>query len=114
MSARDDLLERLINDQRRGLKYQMAFSISLLLFGLLLVATGFLLRGSSEIVKQLVTLGGGFVTSLTALPVKDLLNRREKVSTLNQMIAIRHRLGEKDRARLDEIAWKAVEKIVSG
>ena len=114
MSARDELLERLIDDQRRGLKYQMIFSFGLLLFGLLIVTTGCLLPASAEIVKQLVTLGGGFVTSLTALPVKDVLSRRERVSTLKQMIAVRHRLVEKDRARLDEIAWKAVEKIVSG
>lgn len=114
MSAKEQLLEQLIADQRRGLRYQMVFSFSLLLFGLLIVMTGLLLPANAEIVKQLVTLGGGFVTSLTALPVRDVLNRREKVSTLRQMITIRHRLGEKDQARLDEIAWKAVEKIVSG
>jgi hypothetical protein len=116
MSSGQALLDHVIVDQKRGIRYHVSFSITLFLIGASAVLIGLFLpsRTATEIPKQMLAIGGIFIASLTAFPVKEILSRRERISMLQKIAAMRLTLDEQERARMDEIAWKAVERIVTG
>lgn len=116
-------VEQMIANQQRAIRYYFLTTTCLVILGLIIVAISFL--SSAKLVpddfKGLLGLGGAFVSTLSAFPVKEMLSRKEKVGiykTLELQVAgskHKHTAGdEAQRKRAEELIWKVVEKTALG
>jgi hypothetical protein len=74
-----------------------------------------------DVLKHILALGGGFVSSLSSLQLKEIVARKEREE---MFITLRVRLAEikltgetQDDSlykRFDELLWKIVEKTTAG
>jgi hypothetical protein len=109
-------LDALILSQRRYLRYYLAFALAIAALGILLVLVIYLAFGQAlpDALKSLFGVGCGFVSSLSALQVKEVLNRKEKEAML---LLLKKRLRASDpaeRQRIEKLVQDAVNKIVLG
>lgn len=123
MFLNEAILDQLIVNQYRAIRYHMAFAIGLatLGVGVAIVASLWIGRFSTEAFKMMFQIGGVFVSALSALPVKEVLNRKERAGMFETIKARLQALGqewtaadESDRKRLDELLWHVVEKTALG
>ena len=71
--------------------------------------------------KALIGIGGGFVSSLSTIQIKEILQRKEKIGVFN-MIKIRlksmkdknEKSDSSEMIHIEEIMWKLVEKTALG
>jgi hypothetical protein len=116
-----DLLERMISSQERAVRYYIFFAVLLLLLGLGLVSVALLSLGTLESVQRtLLSIGGTFVSSLSAFPLKEILSRKEKVQMFESLIDRLPELAKAanaddnaTRQRIDELLWRVIEKTVT-
>ena len=118
-------LDQLIEIHNRAINYYQIFAVGLFALGGIVLMTGaflFLLSGSgagSNPIKIFIIVGisGGFISSLSALPIREIMNRKDKVEIFK---AIHEWSKAGDAAVLDEskrvnnLIWQAVEKTALG
>jgi hypothetical protein len=122
MSPDDPFLAQLIANQYRAVRFYSVFAISLMAFGVILVLLALLSRGRliPEALQSMVTIGGGFVSSLSAFPIKEIITRKEKVKLLEAaraslgMIETPDSVESDNRKRIENLVWQAIEKTVIG
>jgi hypothetical protein len=126
----ESFLEQLITIQRRAIRYYILFALGLAVFGVVIIVAGILSPASwftpifpnaQEGVKGAFGWGGGFITSLIGLPIKEIVNRNGNIRIFE---TIRGQLGnlkkapksERDRVQkqLEDLMWKYVEKAALG
>ena len=123
----DNAFDQLIGIHRRAMRYYICWAIGLVVLGL-----GVMIGGSTasrllasgplrtETFKNLFALGGSFVTSLSALQIKEILIRIDKISVL-RLVQIRrrslarahHGLKKAERERIDAMLWQVIEKTAT-
>jgi hypothetical protein len=118
-------LDQLIESQDRAIRYYQIFAVGLFAFGSIVLMTGaflFLLSGSgagSDPIKIFIIVGisGGFVASLSALPIREIMNRRGKVEIF-KVIHEWSKVGDvadlDENKRINNLIWQAVEKTALG
>lgn len=119
MVANEAFINQLILNQRRAIHYYLFFAIGLGVLGIVVMAVAYLLRDvlPSEILKTLLAVGGPFVSSLSFFPIKEILNRREKISIFEVVKTNLPALGSLDtseKERIENLLWQAVEKTALG
>jgi len=122
MLANEQLLDQMIVSQQRAIRYYLLFAGGLIAVGLLIVILVYTLAGSllPDVFKHLAGLGGGFISSLSALQIKEILVRKEKAemfTTLKSRLAQFNQgqmSDEELNRRIDELIWKIVEKTALG
>lgn len=122
MSPDDPFLVQLIANQYRAIRFYSGFAMGLLALGIILILLAFFSRGRliPEALQSMVGIGGTFVSSLSAFPIKELVNRKEKVNMLEAAKA-NLRTGEtpdsvepEKRKRIEDLVWQAIQKSVLG
>jgi hypothetical protein len=121
--ADEPFVNRLIADQRSAIRYHLLFAIGIVTLGIVVIVAGILLPREllEEGIKTLLSIGGGFVSSLSAFQLKEILRRKEKIGIF-EMVKIRlQKLEEEgktsdqaERTRIQELLWKIVEKTAMG
>jgi hypothetical protein len=121
--ANESFIDQLITNQRSAIRYHLSFAIGMVMLGVAVIMAGFLWPGKliEEGFKTLLSIGGGFVSSLSAFQLKEILHRKEKIGVF-EMVKIRlHKLEKEgksadqtERARIEELLWKLVEKTAVG
>jgi hypothetical protein len=83
------LLEKAIGSQRQLQRLQFALALAIVGLGILCVALTQWFSGSvvPETAKQLGSLGGGFIATLSTFPLKQLYDRRFKIAALEYLLA---------------------------
>ncbi len=122
MSPDDPFLLQLIANQYRAIRFFSAFAMGLLALGIILMLFAFLSIGRlvPEALHSIVGIGGGFVSSLSAFPIKELVNRKEKLHMLEAAKASLGAVETSDavepdkRKRIENLIWQAIEKSVLG
>ena len=109
-------LDALIASQRRYIRYYLAFALAIAALGILLVLVIYLAFGQvlPDALKSLFGVGCGFISSLSALQVKEVLNRKDKEAML---LLLKQRLqgsGPAERHRIEKLVQDAVQKIILG
>jgi hypothetical protein len=120
----DAFLDRLIQDQRKAIRFYVMFAAALVTVGVVVIIFAFLspiLFAESSVIpdtfKGFFGLGGAFVSSLSTFQFKEVLNRREKIHAFEtikmQMLSLqatpKSKRGEAEK-RLEELVWKVLEK----
>ena len=123
MTASEELLDQLIDNQQQAMRYYLLFAGGLMALGMLVLGTTAVLSNQiiADAFKALFGLGGAFVSSLSAFQVKEVLSRRNTIQTLQKckfMLRTQDQApeaGDPDaRKRIDEMVWRAVEKTIQG
>jgi hypothetical protein len=83
------LVNRIIHNQRSGLRFQLGLASAVVCLGLVLIALSQLLAGRmvSEDLKWLLTLGGTFLSSLSSFPIKEIFAKRDRLSLLEYLLS---------------------------
>ncbi|MCP4360690.1 MAG: hypothetical protein GY796_22000 [Chloroflexi bacterium] len=114
--------DRLIAGDQHAIKVYLGFAIFVALLGIAIVLAGLILPTTAgEGIQGLaLKLGGGFVSSLSAFPLKEYLARRDRihgVQTIREMwkqLRSQPSPQEEDLDRLEELVWKLFEKRAVG
>ena len=117
------VLELLISNQYRAIRFYFFFAVGLVTLGIALIIVAF--SSSKQLIpealKFMVGVGGGFASSLSAFPIKELLSRKEKVGifeTIKAHIAESEQeqssIDTDEHKRIDNLLWQAIEKTALG
>ena len=126
----ESFLEQLIAIQRKAILTYILFAAGLLALGIGIISITLLYPDQSWLntfptsadgVKGAFSWGGAFVTSLLSLPVKEIVERRGKISIFrtlkSQMLDLKSVPASKRAAaqkRLEDMMWRYVEKAALG
>jgi len=123
MLANESFLDSLIAIHHRAIRYNLIFALGLVVLGILVIVFARLFSGSlvPDVLSGLFSLGGGFISSLSAFQIKELVARKEKAD-MCKLLKVRLREaneldGRKEgamRKRIDELVWQIVEKTAIG
>ncbi len=117
------LLNQMIANQQRAIRYYVFFAVALVGLGVIVIVAAYLLSSSivPDAFKGLLQIGGVFVSSLSAFQIKEILNRKEKIGIFE---TIQLRLQELERTpdsaettvrkQIDDLLWKVIEKTAVG
>lgn len=109
-------LDVLIASQRRYIRYYIAFALAIVALGIGLVLVLYLGFGQvlPDALKSLFGIGCGFISSLSALQVKEVLARKDKEAML---LRLKQRLQASDaaeRQRIEKLVQEAINKTILG
>jgi hypothetical protein len=76
-------IEDLINSQKSAIKIYAFFAFGIVLFGIffLIFANFFIEKTNTDVIKTIINIGGGFITVLSGFPIKEIINRKDKIAT---------------------------------
>lgn len=111
-------LEKAVRGQRLAQQFHVGLAVGVVVLGLLAVGGAQVFSGVliPENQKWLVTLGGSFLSTLCAFPIKQIADRRTKISALEFLLDGFGGLGTKandssgkEAAQLTERFWKLMD-----
>lgn len=122
MDTNEKILEQLIVNNRRAIRYHMTVAVALFVVGAAVIIFTYIAGGSINDVPSAVSgIAGAFTSSLSALQIKEILSRREKTDVF---LTIRSRYqsisksggaaNKQERKRLDHLLSQIVEKAALG
>jgi len=110
-----DILENLMRNQKNYIKYYIIFASVIISIGLTIViissifSTKFLSTGSIKLILQI---GGGFISTLSAFPIKEVLIKMEKISNYKMLLEQIDHLSKSELRKVDELIWESLKKTV--
>lgn len=109
-------LDTLIAYQRRYIRSYLAFAALIVLVGIGLVLAIFLFIGQSlpDALKSLFGIGCGFISSLSAFQIKEVLARKDKEEMLLRFKERLQTADENERQRIEKLVQDAVYKTILG
>lgn len=78
---REDI-ENLIDSQKSAIKLYTFFALGIFLFGICLLVFANTVA-QTDIIKTIINIGGAFVSTLSGFPIKEIITRKDKISTYN-------------------------------
>lgn len=115
-------LDRFIDRDRRAVRVYLLVSLLVLVAGLMTIVVGLvpLLGSRSTSQALLLEVCGLFISSLSGYPIKEYLARRDRQENLETLKDLWESLlrvqppPEEDLQKIREVAWKVLEKGVTG
>ncbi|MCI0556537.1 MAG: hypothetical protein L0287_36810 [Anaerolineae bacterium] len=122
MDTNEKILEQLISNNRRAIRYHLVIAMALFAVGAGVIVFTYTSGGSVNDVPSVVSgIAGAFTSSLSALQIKEVLSRREKtdvfltIRTRYQTISKTSSAANKqERKRLNHLMSQIVEKAALG
>jgi hypothetical protein len=109
-------LDILVANQRRAVRWYAAIASIMVLLGL--VVLGFSLvwggRLAGEPLKTILGIAGGFISTGSAFPIKEVLNCRDRLdiyATLRQTFMA---AAPDEAERIRALVWAAISKVAGG
>ena len=62
--------------------------------------------------KVILGIGGGFVSTISAFPINQIITRTEKIKTFELLGLKINSMTDVELNRTEELIWKSLEKIV--
>lgn len=109
-------LEALIASQRRYIRFYLAFAAGIFSLGIGLVVAIYTIFGGElpDALKSLFGVGCGFISSLSALQVKEVLRCRDREALLLRLMERLQASDESERQRIEKLVQEAVKKTILG
>ena len=109
-------VDYLIDCQRQAIRYYLRFALGLVGAGVVLLVVIFVFFGQAlpDVLKSLVGIGCGFVSSLSAFQFKEITPRTQSVKALMLCKTHLNSPDEAVRKRYEELAFKSLEKMALG
>ena len=115
MAINIDILNSLIKNQKDAIRYHILFAFIVILFGIcLIIFSSFTLMEAinNETLKLLLSIGGGFISTISAYPINQIITRKEKIKTYNLILSKLPEMTKAELKRTEELIWQSVEKIL--
>lgn len=115
----ESYLDNLISSQRSAIKYYITFALGIFMLGVAVIIISIVLpkEQMAEGIKTLLSIGGGFVSSLSGFQIKEIIQRKEKIGVFslikNQLLINSEQDPDRDpeeAKRLKDLMWKTLEK----
>src|SRR5207245_31804 len=110
-----------ISNQHRAVRFHVIYATGLIAIGIVIEGVALILSTilNAEIFKSWLQIGGAFVASLSAFPLKEIVARYERADTLdaiNTRLLTLQKLGESESTeslkKLDDIVTLAIRTAV--
>ena len=113
MISNEIYIDRIIVTQKKYIKSYIYFACTLLLLGILVIifALLFLHNSTGDTVKIIVGIGGGFISSLSSLPIKEVINRKSKIELFLDFKNQQSLQNKQEINKINDLIWKSIEKI---
>ncbi|SEJ41681.1 hypothetical protein SAMN05192553_103783 [Cyclobacterium xiamenense] len=115
MSSTAEILSILIKNQRSAIGYLSFFAVSIAILGIGLVVYAFLfieISESSETIKLFIGIGGGFISTISAFPINQIINRIERIRIYAYYASNIGSMTASDLKKAEELIAKSIDKIV--
>lgn len=115
MPINSEILDVLIKNQKDAIRYQTVFAVIVVSLGLCLIIFSSLFvesSGTNDSIKLILSLGGGFISTISAYPINQIINRKEKISTYNIFRLKIETMSESEAKKVEELIWKSIEKTI--
>lgn len=113
-------IEILIQQQQSAVRQYAGFAIAIFCFGLILLLLSKFFS-DENIIQNFVKAGGIFISTLSSFPIKEVINRRDRIGMLNIIKNFPERTASnpddisfEEQTKANEIIWKLVEKTTLG
>lgn len=118
-------LDLLILSQRKAIRFYIFFALGQVFLGIIIIAIAFIspswLSPDSPLIsdtfKGLFGIGGAFVSSLSALQLKEILTRTEKIYAFGMLKELINNLKDQPKAesenaheQINELLWEILKK----
>jgi hypothetical protein len=115
-------IEPFIANDKSAVRFYLVFALCIASIGLVIGNIGFLpsFQTANEWRDLAQKLGGLFISSLSAFPLKEYLARRDRLkilSAINERIdlfKLQEEPSEEERSRLTELIWELYKKGATG
>jgi hypothetical protein len=115
-------IEPFIANDQSAVHYYFTFAVLVFAVGVAIIAVTFYptLKAENVIQDLAQKVGGGFISTLSAFPVKELLTRRDRLRILSALQKRIHRLqsqktpSDDDVRRVSELVWEIYRKGAIG
>lgn len=117
IEAIKNLIAQLIGNHQLAIKMQIFFAIFLILTGIGLIVLGFFVFNDrfSEGYTTVVNVGGGLIASISAFPLKDVFQRKDKIAVFRSVkLQLDETIDELEMDKIEELLWKLIEKTAVG
>lgn len=102
-------LNKLIANHLRAIRFYVSFAVGLVTLGVVVFVWASFAQGSAQdnTIENLIRLGGGFISSLSALQIKEIITRKERAEMCGvlktQLIEIQTTLEPEDAEEIKRI-----------
>ena len=116
-------INEFIEIQQKPVFFYIIYSVALVLAGIIIIFWGpvFIGKDHADTLKTVTTLGGGFISALSSFPIKEILNRKEKIQTVRKLSSMLQKNTSNTfvsstqdvqsiNARINEELWKFIFK----
>jgi len=122
MDTNEKILEQLISNNRRAIRYHLMIAVALFVVGAAVIVFTFKSGGSiRELPSAVSGIAGAFTSSLSALQIKEILSRREKTdvfltikSRYQSVNKSKSSANKDERKRLMHLMSQIVDKAALG
>jgi len=106
----------LIDCQRQAIRYYLRFAIGLAGAGAILLVVIFSIFGGTltDSLKSLVGIGCGFISSLSALQIKEITPRTQSMRVLALCKIHMNSPDEAVRKKYQDLVWQSLQKMALG
>jgi hypothetical protein len=114
LAINTDILSTLIRNQKNAIRYQTIFALVIAGIGICLIVLSVFVIGHSgedDTIKLIAGIGGGFISTLSAFPVNQIITRNERIRTYRYISINIDKLSNAEKHRAEELIWKSIEKI---
>ena len=112
MPGAETIIDGLIENQRHAIRWYAIFALIVFSLGLLILlfailSTGSLTEGS---MKTILGIAGGFVSTISGFPLKELIARREKIGIFESLKMQLKMPNASEQSRIQELIWEVIHK----
>ena len=104
-------INQIILTYKSSIRIRIVFASLLVILGTLIIIFNALniLEFSTQI-KSLVSVSGTLVSSVCAFPIKEIVDRKNKIKLIELLMIQCQNSSNMDKKKIEELIWKFVEK----
>jgi len=106
------ILDTLIKNQEDAIRQHTLHSYVIVLIGItIIIGTNFFIENNNEMLKNLLNIGGGLVSTLSAYPINQIISRKEKARTYEMFKQNIDNMSTEESKKFEDMIWATLNKI---
>ncbi len=111
----DLYIGQIIQTYKLSIRFRIGFAVLIIFIGLLIIfLNAFNILTFPNEMKSLVSVSGTLVSSVCAFPIKEIVDRKNRIKLISELSAQHKHSKGADKKKLEELIWKFIEKNVLG
>lgn len=107
-------IEKIILTYKSSIRFRIGFAGLIIFAGLLIILLNAFILSFPEELKSLVSISGTLISSVCAFPIKEIVDRRNKIQLMNELSEQHKHSSGADKKKLEDLIWKLIEKSTIG